>query len=148
MNLAFYIDKLGQDNLNEKIFECLNSAVKNNTVSDASLFYNDIDYNPYQSNFGMFNSTDIWNYTGVLVATTIDNAMFANRVINKFKLYFLYRKNQRSNLLYLLQISKNIAMICIDEESKQELKRLTDIDAKLINNFSAEEFLELKYASN
>ena len=85
MNIGFYVDSVAATPQNGIIFEVLNEAVENNDVTDASLFYNDIDYNPIKPQFGMFNSTDLWSFTGLLIATSLDNVIKSARVFNKFK---------------------------------------------------------------
>lgn len=133
MNLAFYIDSLGGSELNKKIFDCLNGAVKKQNVKDVSLFYNNIDYNPYESKFGQFNATDIWNYTGILIATTIKNIAFASKIVNKFQLYFLYTGENKEDLLALITTSQMVPVFCSTEAAGQEFYRLTGKKAKLLD---------------
>ena len=55
MNLGFYVKSGNAEGVNGKIFMCLNEVVAKNTVRDASVFFDNIDYNPMKTNFGMFN---------------------------------------------------------------------------------------------
>lgn len=123
MNIAFYIDSLGQNEQNQEIFNLMNEAVENDLVSDASLFYNNISFNPYDSKFGIFNSTDIWNYTGTLIATTINNAIFSSKIVNKFKLAYLYKKE--SNVFGLIEVMNSCPVITTNKEDYNEVYRLT-----------------------
>ena len=41
MNLAFYVNSTGKQN--SEIFKALNKAVEDKDITDASIFYNDID---------------------------------------------------------------------------------------------------------
>lgn len=141
MNIAFYIDNIGQSEQNEKIFECMNEAVEYDLVSDASLFYNNISYNPYDSKFGIFNSTDIWNYTGLLIATTINNVNFAHKIVNKFKLAYLYQKD--SNILGLIDTINKLPVITIDEDSQKEIYRLTGKKPIRLNKLNIKNIIEV-----
>lgn len=132
MNLAFYINSLGKNELNEKVFECLNSAVTNDKITDVSLFYNNIDHNPYEAKFGQFNATDLWNYTGLLVVTTIKNVAFAIKVVNKIKLAFLFDGNNYDDLFSLISVSNTVPVFCLNKKDQNEVYRLTGKTPRLI----------------
>jgi len=141
MNLAFYIDSIGKSDQNEEIFNCMNEAVEYDVVSDASLFYNNISYNPYESKFGIFNSTDIWNYTGLLVATDINNAMFANKIVNKFKLAYLYKKD--ANVLGLINVINACPVITVNKDDYNEVFRLTGKKPIKLKKLDAKKIIEV-----
>ncbi len=140
MNVAFYVDSLGQNDLNSTIFTCLNKASKNPNVSDVSLFYNNIDFNPIPTSFGIFNSTDLWNYTGLLVATTISNVKFAEKIANKFSLSFLFSKQKFS--LELMDVVNKVPILVSSQEDQDEFFRLTGKKSKLVN-FTGDDILEV-----
>ena len=140
MNLAFYVHSTGKQN--SEVFEALNKAVEDKDVTDASIFYNDIDHNPVKPKFGMFNATDIWTFTGVLVATTLENTLRALSVVNKFKLMYLYNKDD-NNLIGLLHASNNVSVITKNEEDSKEVYRLTGKTAPVIPNLSVKKILEV-----
>ena len=140
MNLAFYVNSTGKQN--SEVFEALNKAVEDKDITDASIFYNDIDYNPVKPKFGMFNSTDIWTFTGVLVATTLENTLRALSVVNKFKLMYLYNKDD-NNLIGLLHASNHVSVITKNEEDSKEVYRLTGKIAPVIPNLSVKKILEV-----
>ena len=140
MNIAFYVDSLGENDLNNKIFNCLNAATKNPNVSDVSLFYNNINFNSNLSKFGIFNSTDLWNYTGLVIATTVENVKFAKTIANKFSLKYLFTK-QKFNL-DLMNIVNEVPVLVSSEEDQKEFFRLTGKESKLIQ-FNSDNLLEV-----
>lgn len=140
MNIAFYVDNLGQSEQNEQIFNAMNEAVENDLVSDASLFYNSVNFNPYSSKFGIFNSTDIWNYTGLLIATTINNAIFASKIPNKFKLVYLYKKDP--NVLGLIEVRNTCQVLAADKDDYNEIYRLTGKKGVKLKEFKINKIIE------
>lgn len=138
--IAFYVDSLAESELNTKIFNFLNQATNNPNINDVSLFYNNINFNSNIAKFGIFNSTDLWNYTGLLVATTVDNVNFAKKIANKFKLVYLFTK-QKFNI-HLMDIIKDVEVIVSSEEDQKEFFRLTGKSSKLIS-FDSDNFLEV-----
>jgi hypothetical protein len=124
MSLAFYIQELNNNELNTKIYECLNDAVLHNKVRDASLFVNNVNFMDKPNQFGIFNSTELWNYTGILVTTTINNAFFVKSVVNKFK-HIFYVAQKEKNLMGLIEIVNTTPCFVTDEAQQKEVKRLT-----------------------
>ena len=142
MNVGFYINTVGATLQNGEIFEALNEAVDNKDVTDASVFYNDIDYNPIMPKFGLFNATEIWSFTGVLVATTLDNVVRASKIVNKFKLLYLHN-NEEKNLLGILDIANNYKIITRSESDSKEIYRLTSKKSQTIQHLSIKKILEV-----
>ena len=90
MNLGFYIDSIGESDFTNKVYDVLDEGIKNNKLSDASVFYNNINFNSRtNSKFGLFNSTDIWSFTGTLVCEGLINTSRALNIVNKFKPVYL-----------------------------------------------------------
>ena len=141
MNIGFYINTPGDTEKNREIFEALNEAVENKEATDASIFYNDIDYNPIKPKFGMFNATEIWSFTGVLVATSLENTIRAHQIVNKFKLFYLH-ESQEKNLLMLLDVANRVPMIVRNKEDSKEVYRLTGKKPKIISKLSIKKILE------
>jgi hypothetical protein len=131
MNLGFYIDSQAQSESTNKIYNTLNSLVENNSVDNASLFYNDIDFHPINPKFGCFNSTDIWYFTGNLIVTTIKNALSLSKVVNKFKPVFLYA-GEKNSALELIAITKQMPVAVQDKDNAEYFKRVTGVEPRLI----------------
>ena len=124
MNIGFYIDSLKGEQETVDLYQSLNRLTENDEVSDVSLFYNAADFNPEQPKFGLFNSTEIWCFTGALIATTLANASVANNVINKFKLYYLYNKADK-DIFQLISLPKTVPILAKTEEDAQYIFRVS-----------------------
>ena len=124
MSIAFYTQELSSGDLNDKIFNCLNDAVDNNKTDDVSLFVNNINYMDQPIKFGVFNATELWNYTGLLISTNIETAYFAKDIVNKFTHVF-YAGNIGNNILAYINIVNLIASFVINEDEQKEVKRIT-----------------------
>lgn len=140
MNLGFYIDSQQQSETTNKVYTALNNLVEQNKVDNASLFFNDIDHNPIIPKFGCFNSTDIWYFTGNLIITSIKNALSLDKVINKFKPFFLY-DSERNSALELISIGNQMTIITQSKEDADYIKRVTGFDSKTLQDGKIESIL-------
>ena len=131
MNIAFYVDSVAENDKMKKIYECLNTAIKDEKVSDASLFYNTPAYNLDQARFGMFNSTELWAFTGLLINTTIPGAIYSLNITNKFKPTYLFNKDR--DVMGLIHLSSKMPILVANEEDEQEVYRLTGKKPTLVN---------------
>jgi hypothetical protein len=124
MNIGFYIDSLKGEPETVDLYQSLNRLTESDEVSDVSLFYNAADFNPEQPKFGLFNSTEIWCFTGALIATSLANASLASNVINKFKLYYLYDKNDK-DVFQLISLPKTVPILAKTEEDAKYIFRVS-----------------------
>lgn len=124
MNIAFYIQELNDSEENQKIYDCLNFGIEKNEVTDASVFANNINYTASHLQFGVFSSTELWNYTGLLITNTLNNAVFASRVVNKFKHVFMASTKEK-NLMSLIAVVNFVPSFVCDEKEQKEIKRVT-----------------------
>jgi hypothetical protein len=124
MNIGFYIDSLKGEQETVDLYQSLNRLTENDEVSDVSLFYNAADFNPEQPKFGVFNSTEIWCFTGALIATSLANAAIASNVINKFDLYYLYNKNDK-DVFQLISLPKSVPILAKTEEDAKYIFRVS-----------------------
>ena len=147
MHIGFYLETSGGTPQNTEIYNALNEAVENEEVDDASVFYNNIDFNPITSKFGMFNSADMWSFTGLLVATSTGNVIRASKIVNKLKLAYLYDPfdKQDMGLFNLMGVSKMVPILTKTQEDSDEVYRLTGIKPFLLDNFSIKDIIEVLY---
>ncbi|MBG88408.1 MAG: hypothetical protein CMO80_16115 [Verrucomicrobiales bacterium] len=145
MHVGFYLETNGGTPQNTEIYKALNKAVEENDVEDASVFYNNVDFNPTQSRFGMFNSADIWSFTGLLVATSLQNVARAANIVNKFKLAYLYSPltGGTSDIFELMAISDKIPVITKSQEDADEVYRLTANKPLVLENFSVKDIIKV-----
>lgn len=135
MKISFYINKTDSSPSSLAIYNGLNKLVDSGKVTDANLFFNDIDFMPVQPKFGMFDGSNIWHYTGTLVATTLKNLNLANLAVNKFKLVYMYDKSQvDGKQLYNLLQSVGIPVITLTKENQDEYYRLTGVRPTLFDS--------------
>ena len=134
MNIGFYVNTLKGDPETVDLYQSLNRLTESNEASDVSLFYNAADFNPEQPKFGLFNSTEIWCFTGALIATSLANAITANNVINKFKLYYLYNKADK-DIFQLISLPKSVPILAKTEEDAKYILRVSGkLAHSVVNN--------------
>ena len=148
MNLGFYIHSTTNNELNSQIFSLLNEAIEDDLVDDASLFYNEVDFNPNIKKFGTFNSTEMWSFSGTLVVTSLKLLSLASKVVNKIKLVYLHNKENFeygdvTTIMDLINLNPNIKVVAKDEHDAKEYTRLTGKEIGVIKEFNAKEILEV-----
>ena len=144
MNLGFYVHNTANTPFNQKVYTVLNEALDNGIVPDASLFYDEVDFNPSDKKFGTFNSTDLWSFHGLLVVTHLDGLQMANNVVNDIDILYLYTEGDK-NLMSLISSTKEVQVITLNEEDRTNFKRLTGRDSILLERFSAEEIMKVTH---
>lgn len=140
MNIAFYVDSVSNDEQGKQIFNCLNESIKNESVTDASLFFNNPGPSPETSRFGLFNATELWAYTGLLINTNIQGALYSLGVVNKFKPVYLFKKER--DIMGFIHLSNKMPIIVTNKKDEQEVFRITGKKPKLID-LTAESLREL-----
>lgn len=128
MNIGLYLDNIGNQDKMKEIFDFVNSAVIRSDITDISIFYDDVGYNPFNIQCGFFNSTDLWHFNGTLLTTSIETTKNALKIVNSIQTIYLYDKTEKVNIFALLDISQNanVKIVCSNNDSAKELYRLTN----------------------
>ena len=82
----------------------------------------------------MFNSTDIWHFTGTLIATSMETFFDAIKAVNKYSLVYLFDGNKRHDVFSLIGMSKATKILTTTEEDQKEVYRLTGFKPILLEN--------------
>lgn len=125
MNLGIYISSLSDKEQLNHISSLVSANLNNKMLYDISIFYDDIDFNPNNTQCGMFNSTDLWSFNGNLIVTSLDAMITALKVINNINIFYYYGWDQEKNVLRLITNLKNVKIICRSDEQSREVYRLT-----------------------
>jgi len=143
MNLGFYIDSLKENEDSKQLFEMLNTAVETTQIESGSIFYDNVDYHSTIPKFGIFNSTDLWFFTGKLVTTSWETYKTASNIINKFTSCFLYSGVSDVTVFALNEIINSCKVIVTKEEDRQYVKRITGKDAVLVDGLTIDKLKEV-----
>ena len=126
MNLGIYVPTLRNQEFVKDIFDAINYGIDNDIISDASVFFDDISYNEHPVKCGLFNSSDIWNFSGVLVTTSLSTTLSALKIVNNIDLHYYYgTEDSISPLSLIYLLSGGTKVICDSEISRQDLYRKT-----------------------
>jgi hypothetical protein len=123
MNIGIYIDSMSDKNILESISEFVKN--KDSSISDISIFFNTVDFNPYTINCGFFNASELWSFSGNLIVTSLDCLATANKVVNDISLFYYFGLENEYNIFKLIEHSKSNNIICKSDKDKQELFRIT-----------------------
>ena len=127
-NIGFYIPIVSEEKINVDIFNALNTAMENGDVRDATVFFNDVSFNPVTPKFGMMNASEIWSFTGNLFSLSLDGSLLAMRIVNKFDLFHLYRMDTDKDFFKLLMVAEKVKMVTVSDEDTKEFKRIKGKD--------------------
>lgn len=134
MDVAFYVNQISNDEKMTDLFNRMNSDVESGAIDNGSIFYKDIGPSPVEPKFGMFNSTDIWHYTGTLIATSMDTFLDAFKAVNKYTLAYLFYKDSKYDVFSLIGMSRTTKILTTTEEDQKEVYRLTGLKPILLDN--------------
>ena len=107
MNLGLYTKTLGKTEELKYAVSAINEGIKNGTLTDASIFYDSVGPPPEDIKCGCFNSTDLWNFTGCLIVTSLEAARTSINIVNKFGIIFYYNWEATKNTMGLLNVTNN-----------------------------------------
>ena len=134
MDVAFYVNQISNDEKMTDLFNRMNSDVESGAIDTGSIFYKDIGPSPVEPKIGMFNSTDIWHYTGTLIATSMDTFLDAFKAVNKYTLAYLFYKDSKYDVFSLIGMSRTTKILTTTEEDQKEVYRLTGLKPILLDN--------------
>ena len=106
MNLGIYLSSLSDHHQLKDISDTINANI-GSKLKDASIFYDNIAYNPFKINCGIFNSTDLWNFSGTLITTSLSTTMSALKIVNNIDIYYYYGFEDKISPLPLIYIINN-----------------------------------------
>jgi hypothetical protein len=115
---------------NEEAFKALN----NSKCLSKTLFFDNVRNKPENNNFGLFNSTEILNYTnGVIVTDFLSGVSFISKVSNVYPNNCVYLYNSLDkNLIKLMEcVSDGVTIACLKKD-ESELKRKIGETHKII----------------
>ena len=145
MNLGIYVDSIQENEQVHYAIHALNKGIEDDSLVDASLFYDAVGHNATPTRFGCFNSTDLWNFTGTLITTSLSSTRTALNIVNKFRVYYYYGWEPNKDVFGLIGLTTNptVKTICRDENGAKELYRLTgSAPIGLVENFNLSEILQ------
>lgn len=141
MRLGFYLETNGGTPQNVEIFNFLNRAVQNNELYDAAVFFDEAKFSPVLNKFGMFNSSDLWNFKGNLICSSIGTFKKATNIVNKIEIAYLFssKLNNEETLFDNVAISRSPFKVIVTEISDEaKFYRLTGKKPILIDQWSVE----------
>jgi len=136
MNVAFYINQINEDEKTVELFNKMNEDIASGAIDNGSVFYKEIGPSQVQPKFGMFNSTDIWHFTGTLIATSMETFLDAMKAVNKYNLAYLFYGDGNNDIFALIGISKSTKILATTEEDQKEVYRITGIKPILLEDVS------------
>lgn len=134
MNLGIYINNLADHEQLKDICESINTSISSGMVNDASIFYDNVAYNPFNVKCGIFNASDLWNFSGKLIVTSLSSALTSLKIINNIDLIYYYGWENKINPLHLLHLlNHKVTPACKSEEFQHDMYRKTGVKSEIIS---------------
>ena len=135
MNFGIYLDNLAKDKIVDQAIEATTQALTSG-YKDSSIFYKVYGVLSQQPKCGLFNSTELCYFNGVLVVTFLDGIRTALKEINNRELYFYYGFEQEKNLFGYLQVlsDKNVKILSPKEHLDFVKRKLNRSDVITCDN--------------
>jgi len=125
INLGIYTPSVADETFSQAMKEikrCKDSGL----IRDASIFYDTMAPITVPIECGLFNSTDIWNFSGKLFAVSVDAAVFAAKTVNNIDIYFGYGWGTKNVFATLNLVHKHkVKTICKSESLSADFYRIT-----------------------
>lgn len=135
-NLGIYINNLADTNQLQAVSETVNECIDKNIVEDCSIFFDNIAYNPFKTKCGIFNSTDIWNFSGKLITTSLSSTLTALKIVNKIDIYYYYGWENKVNVLALMNLlTQKVQPFAKSEKDQLDMYRKTGLKPILCHDF-------------
>lgn len=125
MNLGIYVPNLGDELFEQSVNE-ISRGLKSGLINDASIFYDNVAPIKVPAPCGLFNVTDLWNFSGSLVALSVDSAIMTCKIVNNNQVFFGYGWGQKNAFAILNLVYKHgVKTICKNEDLEKDFYRLT-----------------------
>lgn len=136
MNLGIYINNLSDTQQLKGISETVNECVNKKLFDDCSIFFDNIGFNPFKIQCGMFNSTDLWNFSGKLITTSFQSTISALKIVNNIDIYYYYGLENKVNTLSLMSLlSQGVIPLAKTETNKLDMYRKTGVKPEVCSDF-------------
>lgn len=134
MNLGLYISSLSDHNQLIDISKLINDNI-GSRLDDASIFYDNVSFNPFKIKCGIFNSTELWNFNGTLITTALNTTLTSLKIVNKIDVYYYYGFEEKISPLSLIYLLKqNVKIIAKTQKDADDLYRKTGAKAYCVAN--------------
>lgn len=116
MNIGLYIDSLGDEKAIKLFIDTIEQGFLSNQLDDASIFYDSVSFTPFNFPCGLFNSTELWNFSGKLLVFSLESLLNAVKIVNNIEIYYVFGFEESINILAMLDLisSNDISIITKD----------------------------------
>lgn len=139
MNIGVYVESITDEDIVGYAIESIEIGFNTNQIDDATIFYDSVGFTPFFFPCGLFNSTELWNFSGTLITFSLNSLKSALSIVNNIEIYYCYGWEEKTNVLSLLDtLSKhpNVKLISKNGEFAKNLFRITGKKSKSIDTNS------------
>ena len=138
MNIGIILNSLDNNQLAVETILSINSEINNQSKDDYRIFFENINLRVFEPTCAVMNISEIFNYTGILISTTLSNTKLAlkttgdiQRIFYVWDLEWLRReKNYLDNLA--VYRNPNIKLVTRSADYAQMIQNYTNRAVDLI----------------
>tara|TARA_Y100000310_G_C20309297_1_gene635484 strand:+ start:84 stop:575 length:492 start_codon:yes stop_codon:yes gene_type:complete len=141
MKIGFVVKNLSASQLAYFLCDNLNNCCKNSYKNDYVVFTQNKSQKMKPNNFALLNSSELWGFDGVLIATCVSTAMEVVKSVNPAKKYFYVWDLEwcRSHLMGLQQRRDYITTVQAFSHPSMNLIARSPSHAAAIKNYCNKE---------
>ena len=151
MKLGTLIEDTSANQLSYYVIRNLNLATSDNEDEDFVVFFENATPNVIQPAFAVMNSSEIWNFDGVLISTTAANTLLSINAIAPAKKFFYvwdleWTRSHGKDFDYMIKAYKNKEgnLIARSDDHAKAIKNYCNRDVcGIVSNFNINQLMEI-----
>ena len=151
MKLGVMLEDTSANQLSYFAIRNLNFATNNNKDNDFVVFFENATPNVIQPAFACMNSSEIWNFDGVLISTTATNTLLSINAIAPEKKFFYvwdleWARPHGKGFDYMIKayINTEVSLIARSDDHAKAIKNYCNRDVcGIVPNFNMDQLKEI-----
>ena len=151
MKLGIILEDTSANQLSYYVIRNLNLAANNNRDKDFVVFFENATPNVIQPTFAIMNSSEIWNFDGVLISTTASNTLLSINAIAPEKKFFYvwdleWARPHGKRFDYMIEAYNNpeISLIARSDDHAKAIHNYCNRDVcGIVPNFNMDQLMEI-----
>ena len=151
MKLGTLIEDTSANQLSYYVIRNLNLATSDNEDEDFVVFFENATPNVIQPAFAVMNSSEIWNFDGVLVSTSVSNTLLSVSAIAPKKRYFYvwdleWTRPRGKDYEYNISAysDKDVSLIARSDDHAKAIKNYCNRDVcGIVSNFNLNQLMDV-----
>ena len=151
MKIGLVLEDASSNQLSYYAIRNFNYATNNNNDNDFVVFFENASPSVIQPAFAFMNSSEIWNFDGVLISTTAANTLLSiNAIAPKKKFFYVWDlewarpSGKEFNSMIKAYSNKEVGLIARSDDHAKAIKNYCNRDVcGIVPNFNMDQLMEI-----